>query len=65
MTEYDVPEEHAEQPMSDREHVRELRREALWKWRWLGFANSTPAFKVSLVVLALAGCALVVTAVVA
>ncbi len=65
MTEYEVPERYAEQRMSDREHVRELQRQALWKWRWLGFANSTPAFKVSLVVLAVAGCALAVTAVAA
>jgi hypothetical protein len=28
------------------------RREALWKWRWLGFRDSTPAFKASLVLLA-------------
>jgi len=26
-------------------------RDALWKWRWLGLANSTPAFKASLVLL--------------
>lgn len=27
-------------------------RDALWKWRWLGLRNSTPAFKASLVLLA-------------
>jgi hypothetical protein len=28
-------------------------RDALWKWRWLGWRGSTPAFKASIVVLAL------------
>jgi len=27
-------------------------RDALWKWRWLGLRDSTPAFKASLVLLA-------------
>lgn len=26
-------------------------REALWKWRWLGFRRSTPGFKMALVLL--------------
>ena len=30
----------------------EQRREALWTWRWLGWRDSTPAFKASLVLLA-------------
>jgi len=36
------------------DRIRELRRDAIWKWRWLGFRNSTPAFKGSLVTLAVA-----------
>lgn len=32
----------------------EEQRDALWKWRWLGWRRSTPAFKGSLVVLAAA-----------
>jgi hypothetical protein len=27
-------------------------RDAVWKWRWLGLRDSTPAFKASLVLLA-------------
>jgi hypothetical protein len=27
------------------------RRDALWKWRWLGWRDSTPAFKASLILL--------------
>ena len=37
--------------------LAQRRRDALWKWQWLGFRDSTPAFKASmalLVVLALA-----------
>lgn len=40
--------------MSDSSERRERQREALWKWRWLGFRDSTPAFKGSLLLLALA-----------
>lgn len=36
------------------EHLTSEQRDALWKWRWLGFRNSTPAFKLSLVLLGLA-----------
>lgn len=35
------------------------RREALWKWRWLGWRDSTPAFKSSMAVLVVAATALV------
>ena len=35
-------------------------REALWKWRWLGFRNGTPAFKGSLVVLGIVAAYVVV-----
>jgi hypothetical protein len=37
-----------------RDQLRELQRGAIWKWRWLGLRNSTPAFKGSLVVLGVA-----------
>jgi hypothetical protein len=39
------------------------RRDALWKWRWLGWRKSTPAFKLSLMILALAAAWLVLTTV--
>lgn len=31
--------------------VRDRQRAAIGKWRWLGFRDSTPAFKASLVLL--------------
>jgi hypothetical protein len=34
-------------------------RDALWKWRWLGLRDSTPAFKACLVLLAAVALALV------
>ena len=37
-------------------------REAIWKWRWLGWRDSTPAFKASLVLLALAALAIAIKA---
>lgn len=40
--------------MALRRHLNELQREALWKWRWLGWANATPAFKASIYVLIIA-----------
>jgi hypothetical protein len=36
---------------SDRESAASLsarQRDALWKWKWLGWRDSTPAFKASL-----------------
>lgn len=42
-----------------RDHVSERRRSAVWKWRWLGFEDSTPAFKASLVLLTAAAFALI------
>jgi len=42
------------------EDIRAKQREALWKWRWLGLRESTPAFKASIFVLALAAVALAV-----
>jgi hypothetical protein len=32
--------------------LSETQRDALWKWRWLGFRDSTPAFKSCLVLAA-------------
>jgi len=43
---------------SDRERVRQMQRDAIWKWRWLGFRNSTPGFKGSLVLIAAAAIAI-------
>jgi hypothetical protein len=42
-----------------RDRVRQMQRDAIWKWRWLGFRNSTPGFKASLVVLAVAAVSIV------
>jgi hypothetical protein len=36
----------------DGSHLTTEQRDALWKWRWLGLRDSTPAFKASLVLLA-------------
>ena len=35
-------------------HLNSLQRESLWKWRWLGWSGSTPAFKASIVALGIA-----------
>ena len=37
-----------------REQLRKRRREAIWKWRWLGLRDSTPGFKGGLLLLAVA-----------
>jgi hypothetical protein len=37
-----------------REQLRQKQREAIWKWRWLGFRDSTPGFKGSLILVAVA-----------
>ena len=37
-----------------RRQLRERQREAIWKWRWLGWRESTPGFKGALVVLVIA-----------
>jgi hypothetical protein len=34
-----------------REWLRQKQRDAIWKWRWLGWRDSTPGFKGSLVLL--------------
>jgi hypothetical protein len=36
----------------DADQLTARRQEALWKWRWLGWRDSTPAFKASLLLLA-------------
>jgi hypothetical protein len=33
------------------ESLKARQRDAIWKWRWLGLRDSTPAFKASLVLL--------------
>ena len=38
-------------PVDDR--LNQTRRDALWKWRWLGWKGSTPAFKASIALLIL------------
>ncbi|MEI7437338.1 MAG: hypothetical protein WCL16_11110 [bacterium] len=35
-------------------------RDALWRWRWLGWRDSTPAFKVSIAALVLVAIAFAV-----
>lgn len=42
---------------------QDRQREALWKWRWLGWRDSTPGFKGSMALLAAAAVALAVYAV--
>lgn len=37
-----------------RKQLHQKQRDAIWKWRWLGFRESTPGFKGSLVLLAVA-----------
>ncbi len=44
--------------------VTELQQAALWKWRWLGFKDSTPAFKASILLLEVAAFALAIVAIV-
>ena len=38
----------------ERKQLRERQRDAIWKWRWLGWRESTPGFKGSLIILAIA-----------
>ena len=44
------------------DQVRQMQRDAIWKWRWLGFRNSTPGFKGSLIALAVAAVCIVARA---
>lgn len=39
--------------------LTQMQRDSLWKWRWLGLRDSTPAFKACLVLLAAVAFALV------
>lgn len=45
------------------DRLTERQRAALWRWRWLGWRESTPAFKASLAALVMAGVALLAWAV--
>ena len=36
------------------EQLRQRQRAAIWKWRWLGWRESTPGFKGALVILLIA-----------
>lgn len=42
------------------DRLTQRQRDALWKWRWLGWRESTPALKASIAILAIAGVALLV-----
>jgi len=44
------------------DRLAQTRRDALWKWRWLGWRDSTPAFKLSIAVLVLVAIGLAVVA---
>jgi hypothetical protein len=46
----------------DREKTHRIQRDAIWKWRWLGLRDSTPGFKGSLLILAVAAGCIVVLA---
>jgi len=46
--------------LDTRDHLSQRQREALWKWRWLGWRESTPAFKASLALVAFAVLAFVI-----
>jgi len=46
--------------MSGREDLRQKQRDAIWRWRWLGFRDSTPGFKGSLIVIAVVAIGIIV-----
>jgi hypothetical protein len=46
-----MPNENGLQAETAGASLQQRRRDAIWKWRWLGFRDSTPAFKASLVLL--------------
>ncbi len=46
--------------MRGREDLRQRQREAIWRWRWLGFRDSTPGFKASLLMIAAAAIGIIV-----
>jgi hypothetical protein len=37
-----------------REQLCRRQRDAIWKWRWLGFRDSTPGFKGAMIMLGFA-----------
>ena len=37
-----------------RQELRARQRDAIWKWRWLGFRESTPGFRGAVVVIVIA-----------
>ena len=41
-----------------RRTLRQEQRDAIWKWRWLGWRKSTPGFKGALVLCAIAAVAI-------
>ena len=43
---------------SSTQDLRARQRDAIWKWRWLGWRDSTPGFKGALVLLGVAALAL-------
>jgi hypothetical protein len=60
-----LPRDHSEgaPPMKTaNDRLTQAQRDALWKWRWLGWRHSTPAFKASMTLLALLALALGVVA---
>lgn len=48
--------------MATNEERVELQRDGIWKWRWLGWRDSTSAFKASMAILGIAAIALAVFA---
>lgn len=44
------------------DRITERQRQALWKWQWLGWRDSTPAFKASLVLLGIVAVGLYIKA---
>jgi len=43
-------------------YLSQTQRDALWKWRWLGWRESTPAFKASIALLAVSAVAIGIAA---
>lgn len=46
--------------MQSPDDLTATQRDALWRWRWLGLRQSTPAFKASLVICGMLAFAIVV-----
>jgi len=58
---FDLPREDPAMKRTD-ERLSQTQRDALWKWRWLGWRESTPAFKASIAVLAASAIAIGIAA---